>query len=103
MLTATRAFVGAPKHDRCKGRRLAVSFSTARRSVTLRGYVRWPRHFPNGCPKADAVPADGVVWRLVRTRIPDAEDFRSWHDLRPQKDWKEKACEACGLSVFRDI
>ena len=63
--------------------------------------MAWPAHYPPGCPGSDPVPADGQVWRIVRSAPPQEKDFKSNRLQQPRKDWGEQECEACGLSVYR--
>jgi hypothetical protein len=81
---------------------LVLATDNTQRSDTLRGSMSWPKHFPSGCPGQEAAPATGVVWRLVKSTTPTAEDFVSHYEAKPGKDWGGKDCEACGLSVHRD-
>ncbi len=65
--------------------------------------MQWPSHFPHNCPPKNAKPASGDVFRLVKKNRPVDNDFLSQAKRQPDKDFKEKQCQACGLSVYRDI
>jgi len=62
--------------------------------------LRWPTHFPIGCPPEDATEAEGEVFRFTRPPEVSEADFRSHVErgLRPASD-----CEAAGLSVYTDV
>jgi hypothetical protein len=64
------------------------------------GNMEWPADFPKGCPPLDSTDPNGVVYRIVSKRPPNAEDFRSTYDKSPVKNVKN--CKARGLSVLRD-
>jgi hypothetical protein len=72
--------------------------------VYLTRLMAWPAYFPPDCPTSGAVPADGRVWRLVRTSSPDRDDFRSQKEMHPATRRKPEKleCQSCGLSVQRD-
>lgn len=59
----------------------------------------FPDNWPQGCPPADAEPAAGRVYRLVKRNPACADDFRT-HDER-HKMPKADPCLRRGLSVFR--
>lgn len=65
----------------------------------------WPPHFPEACPPDDSIEANGDVYRLVSGEPPKKEDFVShwikYPEKRKQYEALGRACEACGLSVFR--
>lgn len=63
----------------------------------------WPTYFPDGCPPDGAVPADGVVFRLVGQVPPTLMDFRPVRIEQPHRDLEHCLCIACGLSVNRKI
>jgi hypothetical protein len=79
-----------------------LTVSALRRSATLRGGMMWPKHFPSGCPEPEAIPADGIVWRIVKADTPTADDFVSHKLTYPAKNWGKSECQACGLSVHRN-
>lgn len=60
----------------------------------------WPKYFPDRCPPADAGTPDGIVYRFVRNNPPVDADFVSVHLERPNEDFGDELCEACGLSVY---
>jgi len=72
--------------------------------VYLTRLMAWPAYFPPDCPTSDAVPADGQVWRLVRTSSPDPDDFLSLKEMHPatRRTSERLECQSCGLSVQRD-
>jgi hypothetical protein len=58
----------------------------------------FPSSWPKGCPPEDAIAAQGVVYRIVRSNPPTPSDFASLHEQgRPVTN---KPCESAGLSVF---
>lgn len=62
--------------------------------------MTFPIDWPEGCPPADAQPASGGVYRVVKTNPPAAEDFLTFQELGKRDGGKP--CEAVGVSVFRD-
>lgn len=63
----------------------------------------WPDHFPDDCPPKTSDSANGRVYRLVGASPPNENDFLSWKQRSPNKDYGVKACQSCGLSVFVDL
>ena len=63
----------------------------------------WPDHFPAQCPPIDAEPVSGEVFRFVGRNNPKAKDFSTYYELKPEKDWGDQACQARGLSVYRNF
>lgn len=59
----------------------------------------FPDDWPQGCPPADAEPAAGLVYRLVKNAPVLATDFRTHAELG--KLPKAPPCLRVGLSVFR--
>lgn len=60
---------------------------------------------PEGCPPPESaeITAELVVFRLVRTSPPTADDFRSQRLEKPERNFPGiSECQACGLSVFAD-
>ena len=58
---------------------------------------------PKGCPPeaAEEITASREVFRLVRTRPPKENDFRSQRAEHPERSFPGiDECRACGLSVF---
>lgn len=62
----------------------------------------WPAFFPEKCPPPSALDASGEVFRLVSKNLPQPSDFRCYRELYPSRDFGEKLCQACGLSIFLD-
>lgn len=62
-------------------------------------------HLPESCPPGDAVPSEGIFFRLILDGSVCEQSFLS---LR-EKDAKRKIrpprteCEACGLSLYRTL
>jgi len=61
--------------------------------------MKFPAHFPELCPPASALEANGEIYRFVANDPPRPGDFLSYH-LLGRKYGKGKRCEACGLSVL---
>lgn len=66
--------------------------------MSLRAF---PIGWPDGCPPADALDADGLVFRLVNNDPPTAADFVTHHESGRMRAAPE--CLRCGLSVFREL
>ena len=49
----------------------------------------WPPDFPEDCPPEDAVPADGVYYRIVNNDPPQSSDFVSVYHLRRERAMRE--------------
>jgi hypothetical protein len=64
--------------------------------------MEWPDYFPENCPPSTAKAATGIVYRFVRKNPPENGDFIGYRLLHPLEDYKEKTCQACGISVYRD-
>lgn len=62
--------------------------------------IMWPAHYPEMCPPGDAENVAGMVYRFTSKTIPKFSDFISYYELKPDKDWGDKACQARGLSVY---
>jgi hypothetical protein len=58
----------------------------------------FPTHWPEQCPPEEALPADGVYYRLVRHNPPQAEDFRTSHEQGTFQ--RSCPCMRHSLSVF---
>lgn len=56
-------------------------------------------YFPPNCPPSEAEPAGGIVYRIVKSDPPGADDFLNHYETG--KLPKADACMRCGLSVFR--
>ena len=65
--------------------------------------MKWPAHFPENCPPVDSEPASGYVYRLIEGTIPDEMDFKPYRELSPDRNFAASECQACGLSVYRDL
>lgn len=63
--------------------------------------MQWPEHLPSACPPADAQPASGVVFRLIRGATPSPGDFLPKCLENPAGDFTGRECLAAGLSVYR--
>lgn len=63
----------------------------------------YPDHFPEQCPPDTAHEANGDVYRFIKTPKPEASDFTSHWEESPGKDWGDKGCLVCGLSVYIDF
>jgi hypothetical protein len=61
----------------------------------------FPSNWPEGCPPADAVAAQGSVFRVVRSNPPDPADFMSL--LEQGRPVVGRLCESAGLSVFKEL
>lgn len=60
----------------------------------------WPDHFPPGCPPADAHDLSGIVYMLVATDPPTAEDMECAIDRKSFIGKPE--CLRASLSCARD-
>ncbi|AZR72482.1 hypothetical protein BBF96_03255 [Anoxybacter fermentans] len=67
--------------------------------------ISWPDYFPKGCPPDTARRDEVVVYRGIRNNNKvTAEDFIPLKILQPRRKFKgEDNCNACGISVFKDI
>lgn len=62
----------------------------------------WPDNFPDGVPPADALPADGVLYRLVRELPPTPEDFRQTRHDYPEREFPpDREVDSYGTSFHR--
>lgn len=61
--------------------------------------MKWPEHFPPGCPPDDARAAGGEVFRFVKNDPPKDEDFLSYWEMGRVGD---RPCMRSGLSVYLD-
>jgi hypothetical protein len=61
---------------------------------------------PN-CPPEDALPPTSImVYYLVKNNPPDASDFLSLRERRPNEEKfspDSEECKACGVSVFTEL
>ena len=68
----------------------------------------WPPDFPDDCPPEDAVPANGVYYRIVKTNTPQSSDFVSIRHKDPDRadlaiaNGLETPCTTIGISVFEE-
>ena len=63
--------------------------------------LEWPTFFPANCPPSDAIVATGAGYRFVKNSPPTPADFASHAEMKRRFGGDE--CQACGLSVFRNI
>ena len=63
--------------------------------------MEWPHFYPENCPPAEAEPASGKVYRLVRNNPPKAEDFLSTWEEYPGR-FPEPTIRISGASVYTD-
>ena len=63
--------------------------------------LEWPDFYPANCPPAEAEPASGTVYRLVRNDPPQAEDFLSTWEEFPGR-FPEPTIQISGTSVYKD-
>ena len=64
--------------------------------------LTWPDFYPEDCPPAEAEPASGTVYRLVRRNPAQAEDFKTPFEENPRRFNDKPTLENCGLSVHTD-
>jgi hypothetical protein len=62
----------------------------------------WPATFPPGTPPADAVPADGLLLRLVKTLPPQPSDFLPSIEEHPGRPYDDLVV-AYGVSFSRKV
>ena len=65
--------------------------------------MEWPHFYPENCPPAEAEPASGKVYRLVRNDPAQEEDFKTPFEENPSRFNNKPDIENCGLSVQTDI
>lgn len=64
----------------------------------------WFDDFPEQCPPSDARQDELEVFRLVSNNPPISDDFLPTRRERPhQKFSGVELCNACGVSVFKEI
>ena len=63
----------------------------------------WPQHYPHQCPPEEADVYSGLLFRFINRPHPTLKDFQSYYDLKPDKDWNGKECQARGLSVYKTV
>lgn len=64
--------------------------------------MRWPDSFPKDCPPDDAFGGELKAFRLVCNNPPTREDFLSWQEAKPERDFGNKQCSASGVSLLTD-
>ena len=64
--------------------------------------LQWPDFYPENCPPAEAKPASGTVYRLVKHNPPRLEDFLSTWEEFPGR-FPEPTIKISGTSVHRDL
>jgi hypothetical protein len=64
--------------------------------------MSYREELPEDCPPeaAEEIAVARSVFRLVRTRSPTLDDFRSQRSEKPQAIFNISECQARGLSVF---
>ena len=65
--------------------------------------LEWPDFYPANCPPAEAEPASGTVYRLVRHDPAQAEDFKTPFEENPGRFNNKPSIKNCGLSVHTDM
>lgn len=56
------------------------------------------------CPPEDALPTNGIVYRLTEKESITDGDFLSYREIYPHKHWDGvPECVACGVSIYTDI
>jgi hypothetical protein len=66
--------------------------------------TQWREHLPSDCPPEDAISANGLVYRLVDKVNFDEQDFFSYRELYPERQWDGiTECVAGGISIYTDI
>ena len=66
--------------------------------------MKFPTHWPVGCPPTAAVEANAVIYRVTKTNPATARDFQSQAELGRQRSANQ--CLRVGISVFgsfRDV
>lgn len=63
--------------------------------------MNFPADWPSDCPPADAVDAEGIVFRIVKNNPPLGADFATHREMGRLKTAPQ--CLRCGLSVFREL
>jgi hypothetical protein len=62
-----------------------------------------PEYYPQSCPPHSAQEKEDLtIYRYVKNDPPNVNDFKSNKSVNLTKDFGEKDCEACGLSVLID-
>lgn len=63
--------------------------------------MQWPGFYPENCPPAEAQPASGTVYRLVKHDPPQSEDFLSTWEEFPGR-FPVPTIRISGASVYTD-
>ena len=63
----------------------------------------FPEYYPEQCPPYNANNTEGIVFRFTKEDKPHKQDFISFYEKNPNKDWGMDTCQAMGLSVFPTI
>lgn len=79
------------------------------RPYTIDQYIskykpKWYCKMPNGCPPKDVLlPISHQFYRLSKDSMTyDVDDFKSYAESDPQKNWGERLPLAIGLSLIDD-
>jgi hypothetical protein len=66
--------------------------------------MKWRGHLPEDCPPEDAIPTEGIVYRLAERTSFDERDFLSKREEYPNKQWDGvPECIAGGVSLYTEI
>lgn len=64
----------------------------------------WFESLPDSCPPKEAKePAGDLFYRIMVSEQATESDFLSHRVLYPEKKFKVSECQACSLSVFKDV
>ena len=61
--------------------------------------LSFPTYFPKGCPPAEAIDEECLLYRLCKRKELSEDDFTSFYLINPEKH--KDNINAYGLSVFR--
>lgn len=67
--------------------------------MTYQPDLRFPHEWSADCPPADAIPAEGTVFRICEQESLTVQDFRTYLEMGKLPD--APPCRRAGLSVFR--
>lgn len=63
----------------------------------------WACEMPDGCPPEDILlPFDHTFYRLAKDISYSVDDFKSYAECSPNKNWGEQLPLAVGLSLIDD-
>lgn len=62
---------------------------------------KFPDNWPESCPPPDALPAQGLYFRVTRGNPPTADDFKSYSELG--KAPSSPPCLRVGLSLLKSL